>query len=132
MRDADLVAAARQAWGRAYAPFSRYHVGAAVRAGDGRVFSGCNIENASYGLSMCAERVAVFTAVAAGAREIRAVAVATEDAGTPCGACRQVLAEFAPRGGAPLTVLLTGASGDVRETTLAELFPEAFRLEMSP
>lgn len=78
---------------------------------------------------MCAERVAVFTAVAAGAREIRAVAVATEDGGTPCGACRQVLAEFAPRDGAPLTVLMIDASGVVRETTLDLLLPDSFRLK---
>lgn len=132
MSDVDLVAAAVEARGRAYAPFSRYRVGAAVRSEDGHVFSGCNVENASYGLSMCAERVAVFAAVAAGAREIRAVAVATDDGGTPCGACRQVLAEFAPQHGAALAVLLADAAGDVRETTLAELFPQAFRLEAGP
>jgi cytidine deaminase len=124
----NLIAAAREARSRAYAPYSNYRVAAAVRASDGRVFTGCNIENASYGLSICAERVAVFAAVAAGAREIAAVAVATEDGGTPCGACRQVLAEFVPRDGAPLTVLLVDAAGSVRETSLAALLPDAFRL----
>ena len=124
----DLAEAARASRARAYAPYSRYHVGAAVRAGDGRVFSGCNVENASYGLSMCAERTAIFSAIAAGSTVVGAVAVATEDGGTPCGACRQVLAEFAPRDGSSLVVLLLDAAGNVRETTLADLLPDAFAL----
>jgi cytidine deaminase len=126
----DLAAAARAARARAYAPYSRYAVGAALRTagGDGAVFTGANVENASYGLSVCAERSAIFTAVSAGAREVTALAVATEDGGTPCGACRQVLAEFAPRDGAPLPVLLVDAAGNVRETTLAALLPDAFTL----
>ena len=128
----DLAEVARAARARAYAPYSRYHVGAAVRADDGRVFSGCNVENASYGLSMCAERTAIFGAVAAGATQVKAVAVATEDGGTPCGACRQVLAEFAPPDGSPLVVLLVDAAGRVRETTLAALLPDAFGLSPGP
>ena len=128
MNASDLVEAALIAREHAYAPYSRYHVGAAVEMEDGRTFTGCNIENASYGLSICAERVAVFSAVASGAREVRAVAVATEDGGTPCGACRQVLAEFAPRDGSPMRVLLVDAAGSVRETTLPALLPEAFTL----
>lgn len=132
MTNAELVEAARNARQQAYAPYSRYAVGAAVRTADGRVFAGCNVENASYGLSLCAERVAVFAAVAAGVRSLHAVAVVTADAGTPCGACRQVLAEFAPPDGTPLVVLLADAAGQVRETSLADLFPEAFRLRKAP
>lgn len=124
-----LVAAALAARQHAYSPYSQYKVGAAIRTADGRIFSGCNVENASYGLSNCAERTAVFSAVAAGAREITAVAVATEDGGTPCGACRQVLAEFAPRSGLPMTVYLLDREGNVtRTTTLFELLPDAFLL----
>ena len=90
-----LVQAARAARAHAYAPYSGYAVGAAVLTDDGRVFAGCNVENASYGLSVCAERVAVFCAIAAGTRRLVAAAVCTPDGGTPCGACRQVLLEFA-------------------------------------
>ena len=126
--DEQLVAAARDAATRAYAAYSQFRVGAAVRAG-GQVYTGCNIENASYGLSICAERVAIFAAIAAGARAIDALAVACVDAPPgagesgvmPCGACRQVMAEFA---GPDLPVHVDGA-GDFR---LAELLPHAFTL----
>ncbi|MGZ6228788.1 MAG: cytidine deaminase [Candidatus Binataceae bacterium] len=93
---ATLIAAAKAASSNAYCPYSRFSVGAAVRAADGRVFAGCNVENASYGLTICAERNAICQAVAAGVREIVAVAVytPTPDVTTPCGACRQVIAEF--------------------------------------
>jgi cytidine deaminase len=126
--DDDLLARARAAAAGAYAPYSRFRVGAAVRAGD-QVHTGCNIENASYGLAICAERVAIFAAVAAGARRIDAVAVACVDADpdapaqerTPCGACRQVMAEF----GAPdLAVHVDGASS----FRLDDLLPQAFTL----
>jgi cytidine deaminase len=124
-----LIEAALRARESAYAPYSRFRVGAAVLAEE-QIFTGCNVENASFGLTICAERAAVFAAVAAGAREIRALAVATENGGTPCGACRQVLAEFAPKDGAPLRVLVANAAtGGVRETTLAALLPEAFGAE---
>jgi cytidine deaminase len=129
MIDPGLVSIACAVRANAYAPYSKYKVGAAVLTADGRVFGGCNVENASYGLCNCAERTAVFSAIAAGAKEVIGVAVVTEDGGTPCGACRQVLAEFAPRDGSPLVVLLADATGSVvRETTLGELFPDAFRL----
>jgi cytidine deaminase len=126
--DNDLLTQARAAAAGAYAPYSQFRVGAAVRAGD-RVHTGCNIENASYGLAICAERVAIFAAVAAGARRIDAVAVACVDADptapirerTPCGACRQVMAEF---GDPDLGVHVDGA-GSFR---LDELLPQAFTL----
>ncbi|WP_309710455.1 cytidine deaminase [Armatimonas sp.] len=108
---------------RAYAPYSNYFVGAAI-ATDVGVFSGCNVENASYGLCNCAERTAVFSAVAAGAKNITAVVVATRDGGSPCGACRQVLAEFAD---ADCPVHCVNESGTTTlETTIGALLPHAF------
>lgn len=123
-----LVQAARAARAHAYAPYSGYAVGAAVLTDDGRIFTGCNVENASYGLSLCAERVAVFSAVAAGAQRLVAAAVCTPDGGTPCGACRQVLHEFAA---APDQFVVWVVSPDrvVARHTLADLLPSAFRLE---
>lgn len=124
-----LVAAALAARGNAYAPYSKYRVGAAILTESGQITPGCNVENASYGLCNCAERTAVFTAACAGERTVIAVAVATEDGGTPCGACRQVLAEFSPRDDTPLTVFLLDRDGTVvTETTLSELLPMAFVL----
>jgi cytidine deaminase len=118
-----LVAGARLAAARAYAPYSGYSVGAAVLAEDGREFVGGNVENAAYGATVCAERVATWTAVAAGVRRLLAVAVVTPTGGTPCGCCRQVLAEF---GGPDLVVLVAGPAGSWRATTLGALLPEAF------
>jgi len=119
-----LLAAARAARRRAYAPYSRFRVGAAVRAG-GRVFEGANVENASYGLTLCAERAAVAAAVLDGSRRLEAVAIAsaTSPPTPPCGMCLQTLAEFA---GPDLPVLLAGARGVVVETTLGELLPHGF------
>lgn len=121
---AALVKAARQVRENAYAPASRFLVGAALMTEDGRTFVGCNVENASYGLTICAERSAICAAVAAGARRVVAVAVVTDldDPARPCGACRQVLAEFGPA----MTVLLAGRGEEVTETTLAQLLPEPF------
>jgi cytidine deaminase len=118
-----LVARAAETRERAYAPYSHYPVGAAVLTEDGSVFTGCNVENASYGLTVCAERVAVFSAVAAGHTRITAVAILTPSRGAPCGACRQVLLEF---GGAELEVHLADPEGGRRQRTLADLLPEAF------
>lgn len=115
-----LALAARQ---HAYAPYSHYAVGAAIATERG-TFTGCNVENASYGLCSCAERTAVFSAVAAGARTITAVVVATRNGGSPCGACRQVLAEFADPDCRVICVDESGAT--VHETTLGALLPAAF------
>jgi len=127
-----LVAAARDAAERAWAPYSGYRVGAAIRTASGDTVSGCNVENASYGLSICAERNAVFAARAKGlldpeAAPLRAIAVHAPGPATPwpCGACRQVLLEF---GDSDVLVLVDGPDGLV-ETTLGELLPHAFRLE---
>ena len=120
-----LLTAARAVRGRAHAPYSKYRVGAAVLDERGRVHVGCNVENASYGLTVCAERNAVAAAVAAGAKRIRAAAVTTADAGTPCGACRQVLAEL---GAAAMPILVARPSGAPRATTLGALLPDAFAL----
>ena len=123
----ELVAAARAVRKRAYAPYSNFHVGAAVLDGQGRIHVGCNVENASFGLTICAERNAMAAAVSAGVRRLRAVAVvtATRPPGTPCGACRQVLAEF---GDDDLPVLLASPTGPADETSLGALLPRAFRL----
>jgi cytidine deaminase len=121
-----LLDAARTAYADAYVPYSRFPVGAALLTVDGTKFTGCNIENASYGLTICAERVAVFNAVAAGHRQIAAIAVvaANVDEVTPCGACRQVLNEFTPATG-DLVVILERDRQPVF-TTLAALLPRSF------
>ena len=118
-----LTAEARSARGRAYAPYSRFSVGAAV-ATDAGVFSGANVENASYGLSMCAERVAAASAIAAGARQIQAIAITSSAARAtpPCGACRQVLYEFNPG----MTVMSQGMNGERKEWRLSELLVDGF------
>lgn len=113
------AAAVRQ---RAYAPYSGYNVGAALLTASGRTYAGCNVENAVYPLSMCAERSAVFEAVCAGEREFEAIAVVTENGGAPCGSCRQVLREF----GEETLVLIADTDGNYRETTVAELLPDSF------
>ncbi len=123
---AELVHRARAVMANAYAPYSRFHVGAAIEADDGSVHIGCNVENASYGLTICAERMAVGAAVAAGKRKLVRVAVASavEPPATPCGACRQLLAEF----GLDLEIIAAGPKSE-RRWTLRELLPEAFTRE---
>ncbi len=127
MDPAALLDQARQARTRAYAPYSRFLVGAAVLCEDGTIFTGCNVENASYGLAMCAERVAIGAAVASGHRRFMAVAVAGTGPGAtaPCGACRQVIAEFAPN----CPVYCAGESGGVLHTSMAALLPHQFRFQ---
>ena len=123
---ARLIEVAREAQRNAYAPYSHFPVGAAVLAEDGRVFSGCNVENSSYGLTICAERNAIGAAIVAGAKPIAVAVVANGERITPCGACRQVLAEFAK----DMPVVLAAASGDEHEeASLAALLPGAFRLK---
>jgi len=119
-----LIEAARRARDNAYAPYSDFAVGAAVLAADGRVFPGCNVENSSFGLTVCAERNAVAAALVAGCRPTAVAVVAGGTAVAPCGACRQVLAEFDPM----MPVVLATASGERHEvTSLGALLPGAFR-----
>lgn len=117
-----LISAAASARERAYAPYSGYRVGAALLTSAGHLYEGCNVENAVYPLSMCAERAAVFHAVCAGEQEFVAIAVVTGNGGAPCGSCRQVLREF----GDEMLVLIGDAAGNWRETTVAELLPDSF------
>jgi cytidine deaminase len=122
--DEELVRVASLARQRAHAPYSKYKVGAAIRSKRNRVHSGANVENASYGLTVCAERTAAFAAVNAGDTAFDAIAIVIDDERlpTPCGACRQVLAEFAPE----MRVILATAGGKRKVTTLGELLPDPF------
>ncbi len=126
LTDADrqsLIALANQARVHSYAPYSNYPVGAALRTKSGRVFTGVNIENAAYPTGICAERVAVFKAVSEGEREFEVIAVVTNNGGSPCGSCRQVLSEFSLE----TVVLIADGTGKlIKETTVGELLPEAF------
>lgn len=128
----ELVEAATQARLNAYAPYSGFAVGAAVLSSSGRVFGGCNVENATYGLSICAERSAISAMVAAGEREVRAIAIVTAAPSPtpPCGMCRQTLAEFALD--APVYLASTTPGTMARTTSLAKLLPDAFRRDMLP
>jgi cytidine deaminase len=122
-----ILARARQTREAAYAPYSNFPVGAAVLTADGRIFTGCNIENASFGATMCAERVAIFAAVAAGQREIKALAVIadTPQPIAPCGLCRQVLSEF----GRDCQVIMANLQGEYRVITLEQLLPHSFKFQ---
>ncbi|MGZ4163243.1 MAG: cytidine deaminase [Tumebacillaceae bacterium] len=126
MDQQQLIEQAKQARELAYVPYSKFPVGAALLIEGGEVVTGCNIENASFGLSNCAERTAVFKAVSAGKKQIKQVAIIADTEGpvSPCGACRQVLAEFCD----PDTpVVLTNMKQDILETTVGKLLPGAFR-----
>lgn len=119
----DLANEARQ---KAYVPYSNYPVGSALRTKSGRIFMGVNIENAAYPQTMCAERVAIFKAVSEGEKDFEAISVVTDNGGSPCGGCRQVLAEF----GLDTVVLMADKNGRlIKETTVKELLPEAFTPE---
>ena len=119
----DLANTARQ---RAYVPYSNYAVGSSLRTKTGRIFTGVNVENAAYPQTMCAERIAIFKAVSEGEREFELITVVTDNGGSPCGGCRQVMAEF----GLDTVVLLADGNGRiVKETTVRELLPEAFTPE---
>jgi cytidine deaminase len=122
MNRRELMALAQKACRKAYAPYSHYKVGAALLGKSGQVYLGCNVENASYGLTCCAERNAVFSAVSAGETEFEAIAVATRNGGSPCGACRQVLSEFAP----DLKIYIAGKDGRIKTTSIKKLLPGAF------
>jgi len=118
-----MIELAKEARRRAYAPYSNYQVGAALRTSSGRIYTGCNVENAAYPTSMCAERVAVFKAVSEGERKFEVIAVVTSNGGSPCGGCRQVLVEFDLD-----TIVLIGDDEGrlIQETTVADLLPGAF------
>ena len=126
-QEADLAQRAMQARQWAYAPYSHYHVGAALLTASGKIYDGVNVENAAYGDSICAERTAAVKAVSEGDREFVAIAVATENAGAPCGACRQVLAEF---GVTAQVLIVDGAGQIVTRTTVAGLLPLSFGPDM--
>lgn len=125
--DFELMQAAESMCTRAYAPYSKFNVGAALLSSDGRIFTGCNVENASYGAAICAERTAAVKAVSEGAVKFSAVAIASSGGGLtfPCGICRQFLNEFAEE---ELRVILKDENGHICVYTLKELLPEAFRL----
>lgn len=118
----ELVAAALEARAHAYAPYSSFPVGAALRTRSGRIYTGCNVENASSGLTVCAERVAIWSAVAQGETEIEALVVVTAPGSTPCGACRQVMSEFAD----DLPIVVADTSGMAWMTSLRALLPDPF------
>ncbi|GAB1470397.1 cytidine deaminase [Chloroflexota bacterium] len=118
-----LIDLANEARRRAYAPYSKYPVGAALRTKTGRIYTGVNVENAAYPQTMCAERVAIFKAVSEGETEFEVIAVVTKNGGSPCGGCRQVMAEF----GLDTVVLFGNGEGElVKESSVHELLPEAF------
>jgi cytidine deaminase len=117
-----LIQVAQDARKKAYAQYSNFHVGAALESSSGKIYPGCNVENASYSLTMCAERTALFSAVAAGEKKFTHLVVATENGVSPCGACRQVIWELC--GDIPIT--LVDESGSCKETSSSELLPQAF------
>ena len=125
--DEELITRARNAQKNAYAPFSQFKVGTALLTDDGKIYSGCNVENSTYGATNCAERTAVFTAVCDGARSFQKIVVVTdsEDPVMPCGICRNVLYEFSPN----MEIIAVGASGKTERIQLSALFPKGFRLK---
>jgi cytidine deaminase len=126
MNETKLIEKAIEAMNKAYAPYSSFKVGAALLTKSGRIFTGCNVENASFGLSICAERVAIFSAVSAGELQFEKLVVVadTDSPVSPCGACRQVMSEFGD-----FEVLLVNTRGEVVRTRVSELLPRAFKLK---
>ena len=122
MTDKELIDLATQVRRKAYAPYSHYAVGAAILGKSGRTYTGCNVENAVYSLTICAERAALFKAISENEREFETLAVVTSNGGSPCGSCRQVLAEF----GLDIRVLIATPEQLVAETRVADLLPRAF------
>ena len=123
-----LIQAALAVQQRAYAHYSQFHVGAALLAASGDIFTGCNVENASYGLTICAERSAVFAAIAAGQQRFEMLAIAARGGASPCGACRQVLVEFAPE--LPILLIDSEYPARINEVNLRDLLPGAFRFSL--
>ncbi len=123
--DDQLIKRAREAQKHAYAPYSEFNVGAALLTDDGQVFTGCNVENSTFGATICAERTAVFTAVCHGVRRFSKIAIVTdsEEPAWPCGICRSVLFEFTP----DLEVITAGTSGKIERMRLSQLYPKGFR-----
>jgi cytidine deaminase len=128
MTYAELIANATAARELAYAPYSNFKVGAALLGKSGQVYRGCNIENAAYGPSICAERTAIFKAVSEGEREFEAMAIVTENGVFPCGSCRQVMLEFAP----DMTVIIADTRGNTRLATVRSLLPDGFTPDQLP
>ena len=125
MTNQELIEIARQVREHAHAPYSKFKVGAALESADGRVFTGCNVENSSYGLSMCAERVAIFKAISEGLRDFNRIAVIADTPSPvrPCGACRQVISDLFPK---DAEVILSNLQGDIEVTKISELLPAPF------
>ncbi|MGI6588815.1 MAG: cytidine deaminase [Peptococcia bacterium] len=123
----ELIEAAKQVRGNAYAPYSRFQVGAALLGSDGQIYTGCNVENVSYGLSICAERVAVFKAVSEGITSFQTLVLVAdqEEPISPCGACRQILAEFSLE----MPVFMVNLKGKIVQTSIAKLLPDSFVLK---
>jgi cytidine deaminase len=128
MTYAELIASATAARELAYAPYSSFKVGAALLGKSGQVYRGCNVENAAYGPSICAERTAIFKAVSEGEREFEAMAIVTENGVFPCGTCRQVMLEFAP----DMTVIIADTRGNTRLATARSLLPDGFTPDQLP
>jgi cytidine deaminase len=124
----DLIAGATRARERAYTPYSNFKVGAALLGKSGKVYTGCNVENAAYGPSMCAERIAVFKAASEGEREFEAIAIVTDNGASPCGTCRQVMMEFAP----DMTVIIADTEGNISLTKVRISLPDGFTPDQLP
>ncbi len=120
----ELIERASQAQSKAYAPYSGFKVGAAILTEDGEIYSGCNVENSSYGLTICAERVALFKAVSAGKQKFKQLAIFSDRLAYPCGACLQALAEFSPG----MEVCLASSQGELKRFNLKDLLPQPFRM----